>query len=132
MCTFQDLHHIAGNSDTPCHNNLQSVKHTRSTSPKKSVNSPPTQTEKKKSGDQIPVGVRFSAPVQTSSEDHPASYTIGTGSFPGIKWPGRGVDLPPPPNAKVKSRAIPLLLLWVFVVSYRVNFTFTVATFFLL
>ena len=23
---------------------------------------------------------------------HPTSYTMGTGSFPGVKWSGRGVD----------------------------------------
>ena len=39
-------------------------------------------------------GVRFSAPVQTDPGAHRASYTIGTGSFPGVKWPGRGVDHP--------------------------------------
>jgi len=32
----------------------------------------------------------FSAPVQTGPGAHPASYTIGTGSFPGVKS-GRGV-----------------------------------------
>jgi len=47
------------------------------------------------SGDRIPVGARFSSPVQTSSGAHPASYTMGTGSFPGLKRPGRGVDHPP-------------------------------------
>jgi hypothetical protein len=26
---------------------------------------------------------------------HPASYTMGTGSFPGVKRPGRRVDQPP-------------------------------------
>ena len=36
-----------------------------------------------RSGKRIPVGVRFSAPVQTSPGAHPASYTIGAGSFPG-------------------------------------------------
>ena len=35
------------------------------------------------SGDRIPVGARFSAPIQTGSEAHPASCTSGTGSFPG-------------------------------------------------
>jgi len=35
---------------------------------------------------------RFSAPVQTGPETHPASYTMGTGSFLGIKRLGRGVD----------------------------------------
>jgi len=41
-------------------------------------------------------GARFSAPVQTGSEAHPASYTMGTGSFPGVKRPERGVYHPPP------------------------------------
>jgi len=26
---------------------------------------------------------------------HPASCTMGTGSFLGVMWPGRGVDHPP-------------------------------------
>ena len=38
---------------------------------------------------------RFSAPVRTGPGTHPASYTMGTGSFPGVKRPGRGVDHPP-------------------------------------
>jgi hypothetical protein len=37
---------------------------------------------------------RFSSPVQTVPGAHPASYTIGAGSFPEVKWPGRGVDHP--------------------------------------
>ena len=48
-----------------------------------------------RSGDRIPVGARFSAPVQTGSEIHPAFYTMGTGSFSGGKRPGLGFDLPP-------------------------------------
>ena len=47
-----------------------------------------------RSGDRIPVGVRFSAPVQTAPGAHPASYTMGTGSFPWVKRPGRGVEHP--------------------------------------
>jgi len=39
-------------------------------------------------------GARF--PVQTGPGSHPNSYTMGTGSFPGVKRPGRGVDHPPP------------------------------------
>jgi len=35
-------------------------------------------------------------PVQTVSGARPVSYTIGTGSFPGIKRPGRGVNHPSP------------------------------------
>jgi len=46
---------------------------------------------------------RFSAPVQTGSEAHPASYTMGTGSFLGVKRPERGVDHPPPSSAEVKE-----------------------------
>jgi hypothetical protein len=38
-----------------------------------------------RSGDQIPVGTRFSASVQTDLGPHTASCTMGTGSFPGIK-----------------------------------------------
>jgi hypothetical protein len=56
-----------------------------------------------RSGDGIPLGVRFSAPVQTGRGAHPASYTMGTGSFPGVKRPGRGVDHIPS-SAEVKER----------------------------
>jgi len=48
-------------------------------------------------------GEEISAPVQTGPEAHPASYTKGNGSFPGVKRPGRGVDLSPPSSAKVKE-----------------------------
>jgi hypothetical protein len=34
---------------------------------------------------------------------HPASDTMGTGSLPGVKWPGRGVDHLPPSSAEVKE-----------------------------
>ena len=37
-------------------------------------------------------GARYSAPVQTGPGAHPASCTMGTGSFPGVKS-GRGVLL---------------------------------------
>ena len=33
-------------------------------------------------------GARFSAPVQTGPGAHAASYTMGTGSFPGVKRGG--------------------------------------------
>jgi hypothetical protein len=39
---------------------------------------------------------RFSAPVQTGPGAHPASCTMGTGSFPGVKN-GQGVTLTPQP-----------------------------------
>jgi len=66
------------------------------------------------SGDRIPVGATFSAPVQTGPRIHPASCTMGTGSFPGVKN-GRVVTLIPHtflvPWSR-KSRAVPLLPLW--------------------
>jgi hypothetical protein len=69
-------------------------------------------------------GVRFSAPVQTGPGAHPASYTMGTESFSGVKRPGRGVDHPPHLAPRInKERAIPLLPLWAFVVCSRVKFT---------
>jgi len=43
---------------------------------------------------------RFSA----TAGAHPASYTMGTGSFPGIKRPRRGVEHPPTSSADVKER----------------------------
>jgi hypothetical protein len=61
------------------------------------------------------VGARFSAPVQTGPGAHPASCTMATGSFPGVKS-GRGVTLTPHPLLVPwprKGRAIPLLPLWV-------------------
>ena len=45
-----------------------------------------------------------SAPFQTSPGAHAASYRTGTGSFPGVKLPGHGVDNPPPSSAEVKER----------------------------
>jgi hypothetical protein len=56
------------------------------------------------SGDQTLAGVRLSARVQTGPGAHPPSYKMGTGSFLGVKRPGRGVDHPPPSSAEVKKR----------------------------
>ena len=53
-----------------------------------------TELRTGRSGDRIPVGTRFSAPVQTGPWAHPASCTMGTGSFPGVKS-GRGVTMTP-------------------------------------
>jgi hypothetical protein len=55
------------------------------------------------SGDRIPVGMRFSAPVQNSLGAHPASCTMRTWSFQGVKWRGRGADQPPPSSAEVTN-----------------------------
>ena len=47
---------------------------------------------------------RISAHVPTVPGAHPASYTISTMDFPGVKRPGCGVDYPPTPSAEVKER----------------------------
>jgi hypothetical protein len=68
-----------------------------------------------RSGDRIPVGARFFAHVQTRPGTHPDSYTMGTGSFPVVKWPGRGVDTHPHVAPMLKKEysytSIPLLAL---------------------
>ena len=60
------------------------------------------------------MGARFSAPVQTGPRAHPTSFTLGTGSFLGVKC-GRGVLLTTHsllvPWSR-KSRAITVLTLW--------------------
>ena len=70
-------------------------------------------------------GARYSAPVQTGPGAHPASCTTGTGSFPGVKRSGRGVDHPPPSSAEVKERVEIYCYLWTFVACSSESFTFT-------
>ena len=61
-----------------------------------------------------PVGARFCAPVQTGPGAHPDSCTMGSGSFPGVKRPGRDAK-----HSSLlvpwlrKGSAIPLLPVWV-------------------
>jgi hypothetical protein len=112
-----------------------------------------------RSGDRIPVKARFSAHMQPGPGNRPASCTIGTGYFPGVKS-GRGVTLTPhpllvplvikeysytstPPMGRAActepqclySRAIPLLSLWAvrpvqsLSACTRVTFTFTFYTY---
>jgi len=50
------------------------------------------------------VGERYSAPAQTGPGAYPASYTMGTEPFSGVKWLGRGIDHPPPSSTEVKER----------------------------
>jgi hypothetical protein len=50
------------------------------------------------------VGARFSAPAQTRLGAHLTSYTMGTGSFLGVKRPGHGVEQPLPSSVEVKER----------------------------
>jgi len=49
------------------------------------------------------VGARFSAPVQTGPEAHPAFCTTGTGSFPAVRC-GLGVMLTPHPLLVLRSK----------------------------
>ena len=65
------------------------------------------------SGDRIPLERDFPS-AQTSPGAHPASYTMGTGSLPGVKY-GRGVLLTTHPLLvpwSWKSRSILLPNLW--------------------
>jgi hypothetical protein len=48
-----------------------------------------------------PGGARFFAHVQTDPGAHPASCTMGIGSFPEVKRPGRDADHTPPSSAQV-------------------------------
>jgi hypothetical protein len=83
------------------------------------------------------VGTRFSTPVQTGPWAHPASCTMGTGSFPAVKS-GRDVTLTPHPFLVPWSRkggSIPLLPLWAvrpvqsLSACTRVHFNFTLQGF---
>jgi len=47
---------------------------------------------------------RFSAPLWTNLVANSASYTVGTGPFPGVKWPGLGIDHPLSSSTEVKER----------------------------
>jgi len=46
----------------------------------------------------------FSALLLNGPGAHPASCTMGTGSFPGARRPGRGVDHPSTSRTEVKER----------------------------
>ena len=62
----------------------------------------------------IPIHSLWAVLTVQGPRAHPASCTMGTGSFPGIKS-GRGVTMTPHPLLvpwSRKSRAIPILLLW--------------------
>jgi hypothetical protein len=57
-----------------------------------------------RSGDKIPAGSRFFAPIQTGPGAHQPSYTMGTGSPP-RRQSGRNLALTTHPhNAEVKER----------------------------
>ena len=53
----------------------------------------------------VPVGTRFSAPVQSGPRAQPASYTMCTRALSGgVKRTGRAVNHPPPSSTEVKER----------------------------
>jgi len=52
-------------------------------------------------------GAKFSAPIQIGTGAHPATYTMGTESFLGVKRAERGVDHPYY-IGKGKGKAVPL------------------------
>jgi hypothetical protein len=57
-----------------------------------------------------PGGARFCAPVHTGPAVQAASYTMGTGLFPGVRWLAHGVNRPPSLVSSLrKSRAISVL-----------------------
>ena len=57
-----------------------------------------------RSRDRISVEARFSAGIQTGPGANPASSTMATGSFMGVKRPGRDVNEPPKSSGEVKER----------------------------
>ena len=57
-----------------------------------------------RSGDRIPVGARFSVPVQAGPGVHPAPQYNGYWVIPGVKRLRRGVDHPPSSRAEVRVR----------------------------
>ena len=65
---------------------------------------------------------RFSASVQTCPGSHPASYTMGTGSFPAVNQLGRGTNHTPLSSAEVKEKVE--LIIYTFMACYTVRFTF--------
>jgi hypothetical protein len=68
----------------------------------------------RRSGDRIPVGARYFAPLQAGPGAHPTSCTMDTGSLSGVKRSGHGINHPLTSGAVVKgiARAIPLFPFW--------------------
>jgi len=53
--------------------------------------------------DRIPVGGEIFRTVQPGLGVNPVYYTVGSGSLPGVKRPGRGVDHPPHLATRLKK-----------------------------
>jgi hypothetical protein len=80
-----------------------------------------TTQQARRSVNRIPAAARYSARVHTDQGVYPASCTIDTGSFLGVKQPGHGNDHLPHLVPRLKSRAIPPLPLWAFMTCSRAN-----------
>ena len=63
-----------------------------------------------RSGNRIPVGAKFSAPVQTDPGAYPASCTMGTRSFPRGKAAGAWWSPPTPPSKCRRHERVGLYL----------------------
>jgi hypothetical protein len=75
-----------------------------------------------RSGNRVPVGARFSTPLQTGAGAHPAFCAMGKA----VKRPKRGVNHPLQSRSQVKERVQLYLyfLLWAFLACSRVIFTY--------
>ena len=75
-------------------------------------------------GIKLRLGARFSSPVQSGPGAYPASCTIGTGSFQGLKRQKRSAKHSPPPSDEVKERVELYLYspLGAFMAGYSVSF----------
>jgi hypothetical protein len=62
--------------------------------------------------------------LQRSMYYEPTVQLIVTMDFQGAKRPGCGIELPRSSTEVIKSKAIPLLPVWAFMICSRVNFIF--------
>ena len=106
--------------------NLKSLSRCRRT--RESVGRDSDSLRAGRSGNRIPVGARFSAPVQTGPGAHPASCAKGIGSlYRAVKRPGRGVEHPPPLALRLeKEYSYTSTPLSAFIARSRVNLTYLV------
>jgi hypothetical protein len=78
--------------------------------------------------DRISFTGEFSAAVKSGPEAQTASYTMCSGSSPGLKRPGRVINHLPPSSAEVKEGVeVYTSTICAFVAIYRVRFIFTLS-----